>query len=329
LRRKKMITRREFIAGTTGAAAGTILAGCLPGTSGKRSPENAMIPAIISTWESGKKANDVAARILLEGGNSLDAVEKGVNDAELDPVENSVGYGGLPNEDGQVELDAMIMHGPTHRVGAVAGLKNVALATSVARKVMEKTRHTFLVGAGALEFARKMKFKEQELLTPESKKRWEDWRKDPKRKQYWTHDTIGMVVVDAKGDISAACSTSGLEFKIGGRVGDSPIIGSGAYCDNDVGGAAATGNGDVMMRFCPTFLVVELMRQGLSPQEACEEALRRMLEKKVEANAALVAINKRGEFGAAKIGTWKLEYAVWNKKLNELRTIKNSVGDRK
>ncbi len=325
-----MFTRREFIAGSAGIAASSILAGCPTSKrNSKVTSQDSTIPAVISTWDSGKKANEIAAKILLDGGSSLDAVEKGVNDAELDPAENSVGYGGLPNEEGQVECDAVIMHGPTHSAGSVAALKNIATTISVARKVMEKTKHTLIVGEGALEFARKMKFKEQNLLTEASKKRWEDWKKDPKRKHFWNHDTVGMVAIDAKGDITAGCSTSGLSFKISGRVGDSPIIGSGAYCDNDIGGAAATGNGDTMMRFCPSFLVVELMRQGLSPQEACEEALRRMLQRKVEVNAALIALNKKGEFGGAKIGTWNLEYAVWNKHVNELRHAKKSVSPRK
>lgn len=321
-----MISRRDFIAGSVGIAATSIITGCATGVPVKDSPtQSGIIPAAISTWDSGINANKVAAEVLTAGKSSLDAIEKGINKVELDPTDNSVGLGGLPNEEGEVELDAMIMYGPNHQAGAVASLRNVATAISVARKVMEKTKHTFIVGDGALEFARKMKFKEQDLLTPESKKRWEDWKKNSKRRDFWNHDTIGMVAVDEKGDVTAGCSTSGLSFKIRGRVGDSPIIGSGAYCDNDIGGASATGNGDLMMRFCLSYAIVELMRGGLTPQEACDEALRRMLRKKIEANAAVIALDKKGNFGAAKIGKWNFSYAIWNKKTAKYNHVKQSV----
>jgi isoaspartyl peptidase/L-asparaginase-like protein (Ntn-hydrolase superfamily) len=283
-----------------------------------------MVPAVISTWVFGKKGNAVAAKILREGGNSLDAVEQGINAVELDPEVDSVGYGGLPNAEGVVELDAMIMHGPTHTAGSIASIRDIATPISVARKLMEQPRPTLLVGPGARAFALQMGFQPQELLTPKAKKKWEEWRGKQSQPPP-SHDTIGMVAIDAKGNITAGCSTSGLPFKRPGRVGDSPIIGAGAYCDNDVGGAGATGNGDVMLRYCLTFLTVELMRQGLSPQQACEGALRRIVAKGQVDEAAIVALNKKGEFGAAKLGPKDFPHAVWNAQTDELRVIKQSV----
>jgi N4-(beta-N-acetylglucosaminyl)-L-asparaginase len=289
-----MITRRDFIAGMS----------VLGGTLACRgiSAQAATTPAVIATWEFAKKANADAWEILGKGGSALDAVEKGVNNAELDPDNNSVGFAGLPNEDGETTNDAMIMWGPKHAAGAVGCLKRIKRPISVARLVLEKTKHTFLVGDDATKFALKFGFKEEALGTEKSKKAWEDWRKDPKHKDFWNHDTIGMVAVDKDGNICAGCSTSGLSWKIAGRVGDSPIVGSGAYCDNEVGAAAATGVGDVMMRFCPAFHAVELMRAGKTPAQACAEALKRIEAKGYKVGGALVAISKKGDFGAAKMG---------------------------
>jgi N4-(beta-N-acetylglucosaminyl)-L-asparaginase len=304
-----MITRREFMEGVAVVA----------GTFTLKPQVAKAIPAVISTWGFGKRANAVAWEILAQGGSSLDAVEKGINDAELDPENTSVGFGGLPNEEGETTLDAVIMHGPRHAAGAVGCLKRIKTPISVARKVLEKTKHTFLVGDDATKFAVKMGFKEENLSTEKSKKAWEAWKADPKRSQFWNHDTIGMVAVDAKGDVTAGCSTSGLGFKIAGRVGDSPIIGSGAYCDNDLGGAAATGNGDVMMRFCPAIVAVELMRAGKSPSEACAASLARIAAKGYKAGGAMVAVNKRGEFGFAQLNYPTFECAVRNSTVDEIR----------
>ena len=304
-----MITRREFIEGVAVVA----------GTFALRPQDAKAVPAVISTWSFGKQANAVAWEILSKGGSSLDAVEKGINQAELDPENDSVGYGGLPNEDGEVTLDAVLMHGPRHAAGAGGCLKRIKTPISVARQVLDKTKHTFLVGDDASKFAVKMGFKEEDLLTPKSKAAWEKWKADPKRTTFWTHDTIGMVAVDAKGDVTAGCSTSGLAFKVAGRVGDSPIVGSGAYCDNEVGGAAATGNGDVMMRFCPSIVAVELMRAGKSPAEACAASLARIAAKGYKVGGALVAITKRGEFGFAHLNYPTFEYAIRNVTVDETR----------
>jgi isoaspartyl peptidase/L-asparaginase-like protein (Ntn-hydrolase superfamily) len=299
-----MLTRREFIGTSMGAVA------ALQGPA---------LPAVLSTWEFGRKANAKAWEALAAGGSALDAVEKGINDAELDPDNASVGYGGIPNEDGEVTLDAVIMDGRRHAAGAVGCLKRIKTPISVARKVLEKTRHTLLVGEDATRFAAKLGFREEELLTERSKAAWRQWVKGGKKGGFWNHDTIGMVAVDKSGDVAAGCSTSGLAWKIAGRVGDSPIVGSGAYCDNDVGAAAATGNGDVMMRFCPSFLAVELMRQGKSPREACEAALERIRAKGYDVTACLVAVSRKGTFGAAKIGGREFPYAVRSPDLDEVR----------
>jgi N4-(beta-N-acetylglucosaminyl)-L-asparaginase len=305
-----MITRREFIEGVT-VVAGTF---ALP-----RQEAAKAIPAVISTWGFGKRANAAAWEVLSNRGKSLDAIEKGINDAELDPENTSVGYGGYPNEDGEVTLDAVIMDGHRHAAGAVGCLKRIKTPISVARRFLEKTSHTFLVGDDATKFAVKQGFKEEVLLTEKSKKAWESWKADPKRVQFWNHDTIGMVAIDAVGRVAAGCSTSGLAFKIAGRVGDSPIVGSGAYCDEDIGGAAATGNGDIMMRFCPSFMAVEYMKTCISPSEACKQALLRIANKGYRVGMALVAMNKQGEFGWAQLNSPTFECAVRNGAVDEVR----------
>ena len=298
------------------------MAGTTAGVVSIAIPKPATLPCVISTWSFGQKANADAWKILAEGGSALDAVEKGINNAELDPANTSVGYGGLPNQAGEVTLDAVMMWGPTHKAGAVGCLKKIKTPISVARRVLEKTTHTFLVGDDAGSFAKAEGFRETNLLTPNAKRAWEKWKANPRRKDFRNHDTIGMIAVDKNGDIGAGCSTSGLAWKIPGRVGDSPIVGSGTYCDNDIGGAAATGNGDVMMRFCPSFLAVELMREGASPAEACARSLARITKKGYKASACLVAVNKKGEFGAAKIGRSNFPYAIRNGTVDEVRKVR-------
>lgn len=316
--------RREFLANTALATVGSALSVGVPVLAcGPELRLGGGLPAAIATWKFGQKATATAGKVLLEGGSSLDAVEKGINTVELDPMVNSVGYGGLPNEDGVVQLDAMIMYGPTHAAGAVASLEEIATPISVARQVMELGKPTFLVGPGARDFAVKNGFKRQDLLTLESKKKWEEWKKRKGQGTPPSHDTVGVVAIDREGRVTAGCSTSGLSFKKPGRVGDSPVIGAGAYCDNDVGGAAATGNGDLMIRFCLTFHVVELMREGLSPPEACRAALERMIKKNARTSAAIVALNKKGEFGAAQTGE-PFHYAIWNKTTDQLLTIRET-----
>jgi isoaspartyl peptidase/L-asparaginase-like protein (Ntn-hydrolase superfamily) len=279
-------------------------------------------PAAIATWPFGKAAVEVTGQLLLEGGSALDGVEKGINLIELDPNEHSVGYGGLPNADGIVELDAAIMDGKTHNAGSVAGLKNIKRPISVARRVMEASPHAMLVGDGALAFAIAQGFPIENLLTEVSKAMWKEWRQKQKV-DATSHDTIGLVALDGHGDIVAGCSTSGLGYKLPGRVGDSPLIGSGLYADNDVGGAAATGLGEIILKFCASFLVVEYMRNWCSPMDACRKTIERILQKNPqnqEGGIGLIALNKRGEFGAASTSP-SFPYAIWTPDCCEVRNV--------
>ena len=218
----------------------------------------------------------------------------------------TVGNGGAPDRDGNVTLDACIMS-PNGNAGSVVYLKNIEHPVSVARKVMEDTPHVMLAGEGALQFAIQNGFKKQNLLTEDSEKAWKEWLKEKEYKpiiNIENHDTIGMLCIDKDGDIAGACTTSGLAYKMNGRVGDSPIIGSGLYVDNEVGGAAATGMGEAIMKSVGSFLVVELMRNGRSPQEACKEAIERIVKKNDNHNdfqACFIAINKDGEVGGYSI----------------------------
>lgn len=297
-------------------------------------------PIVISTWDFGIAANQAAWKVLSKGGRALDAVENGVRVPEADPKNQSVGYGGLPDRDGHVTLDACIMD-ESGNCGSVAGLEHIMHPISVARLVMEKTPHVMLVGDGALQFALENGFKKQNLLTKESEKAWKEWLKTAKyapimnieNKLYdkaaptrlpgnqYNHDTIGMLALDAKGNISGACTTSGMAFKLHGRVGDSPIIGAGLYVDNEVGGATSTGVGEEVIRNVGSFLVVELMRQGYSPEEACKEAVMRIIKKKPETakqiQVGFLALNKKGEYGAYAIQKG-FSYAVCTKQQTDL-----------
>ena len=260
-----MITRRQFVAGSVAAAT---LGGGI--TTMAEEPQNNR-PVVISTWRHGLAANDAAWKILSAGGRALDAVEAGVRESESDPAVSSVGFGGLPDAAGRVTLDACIMD-EKGDCGSVAFLQDIENPISVARKVMEKTPHVMMVGEGAKQFAIQQGFKTKALLTDKSKAEWEKWKADhPDAIKHWeinveNHDTIGMVAIDAQGNLSGACTTSGLAWKLPGRVGDSPIIGAGLYVDNEVGAASATGVGEAVIRAVGSFLVVELMRQGNSPQ---------------------------------------------------------------
>jgi N4-(beta-N-acetylglucosaminyl)-L-asparaginase len=240
-----MKTRRDFI---KKAAMGTAAVGILGSTqqiSAKHAVQTTNKPVVISTWNHGITANEAAWKILNAGGRSLDAVEKGVMLVEADPENTSVGRGGRPDRDGHLTLDACIMN-EFGDCGSVAFLEHIVHPISVARMVMEKTPHVMLVGEGALEFALQNGFKKESLLTPGSEKAWKDWMKESNYKpiiNIENHDTIGMIAMDKNGNISGSCTTSGLAFKMHGRVGDSPIIGAGLYVDNEVGGACATGLG--------------------------------------------------------------------------------------
>ncbi|MFM2135781.1 MAG: hypothetical protein RL021_1181 [Bacteroidota bacterium] len=261
-------------------------------------------PIVLSTWNHGVPANAAAWEVLQKGGRALDAVEAGVRVPEADPNVTTVGLGGFPDRDGRVTLDACIMDEYAN-CGSVACIEHIVHPISVARRVMEKTPHVMLVGEGALKFALDQGFKKEKLLTPEAERNWKEWLKNSEYKpvvNWENHDTIGMIALDANGNLSGACTTSGMAFKMHGRVGDSPIIGAGLYVDNEIGAATSTGVGEEVIRICGSHLVVELMRQGLSPTEACREAVMRIVKKQPERSKQLqvgfLALNKSGEFGA-------------------------------
>lgn len=278
---------------------------------------------VLSTWNHGMDANDAAWKVLERGGEALDAVEQGVMVSEADPTVTSVGYGGLPDRDGRVTLDACIMDEQS-RAGSVACLEHILHPVSVARKVMETTPHVMLVGAGALAFAESNGFKRVNMLTQEARTAWEEWKKmsgyQP-RTDRENHDTIGMIARDANGNFSGACTTSGLAWKIHGRVGDSPIIGAGLFVDNEVGAATATGKGEAVIRIAGSAIIVELMRQGKSPQQACEEAVERIVHRQrdyKDFQVGFIAMNAAGRTGAFSIHKG-FQYALRTPTLRELR----------
>jgi N4-(beta-N-acetylglucosaminyl)-L-asparaginase len=299
-----MIPRRRFIFQSISLGAGLGILG-LTSCTRRKGPAATIKgkPIVISTWRHGLKANEAAWEILKGGGRALDAVETGVRVSEADPEVMSVGYGGHPDRDGRVTLDACIMD-EKGNAGAVCFLEHIMHPITVARMVMEKTPHVMLSGQGALEFALNNGFMKENLLTEKAKIHWEEWLKNGEYKpviNIENHDTISMIAIDAEGNISGACTTSGMAYKMYGRVGDSPIIGAGLYCDNEVGGAAATGQGELVMKTLGSFLIVELMRNGYSPQEACEEAIRRIVNKipgYKDSQIGYIAIDKSGETGA-------------------------------
>lgn len=318
-----MTTRREFIKlSAVGSAMFTA-----PFAVAARQAQNK--PIVISTWNFGLAANEAAWKILSRGGRALDAVEAGAKVPEADPKESSVGYGGLPDRDGKVTLDACIMD-EMDNCGSVAYLQHIIHPVSVARLVMEKTPHVMLVGDGALRFALANGFKKMPLLTKESKRAWKEWKKEAQYKtvaNIENHDTIGIVALDASGNLSGACTTSGMAYKMHGRVGDSPIIGAGLFVDNEVGAAAATGVGEEVIRIVGCHLVVELMRQGRTPEEACRQAVERILKKSPakarDIQVGFLALNKNGEHGA-----WCLQkgfsYAVHDASGNRLWESKSN-----
>ena len=287
-------------------------------------------PLVLSTWNFGLQANKEAWKILGKGGAAIDAVEKGVMLVEADPQERSVGYGGRPDRDGRVTLDACIMD-HSYNIGSVACLEHIMHPISVARGVMEKTPHVMLVGDGALQFALDQGFQKINLLTAESEKEWKEWLKTAEYKpkaNIENHDTIGMIALDANGNLSGACTTSGMAFKMHGRVGDSPIIGAGLYVDNEIGAATATGQGEEVIRIAGCHTVVELMRQGLHPEEACKAAVQRIVTIKKKQNKDMrdlqigfIAINKAGEYGGYCLQKG-FQYAVMQSDDNNL--LKNS-----
>jgi len=331
-----MVTRRFFL-----RAAG-LTAPLLASATGAASSVNK--PLVVSTWDFGVPANKAAWAVLSTGGRSVDAVEAGVRVPEADMKNHTVGRAGYPDRDGHVTLDASIMD-EFGNCGAVAAMEFIAHPISVARRVMEKTPHVLLVGEGATQFAVEQGFAREQLLTPESREAWQKWLKSsqgykpvPNRENMLgspdantpgtsgdktlgtpggagNHDTIGMLALDQHGNLAGACTTSGMAWKMRGRVGDSPIIGAGLYVDNDVGAATSTGVGEEVIRNAGSFLVVELIRQGRSPQDACREAVERILHRKKDRpsdfQVGFLAVGKSGEIGA-----WAVQkgftYAVCN-----------------
>ena len=330
---KIQFSRRGFM-GATGTAAGLAATTKLSAQSTGSASGQARGPFLLTTWDFGPGANEEGWPVLAGGGSAIDAVEKAINYVELLPDEYYVGYGGVPNEVGETTLDATILWGPTHDWGGGGCLKRVKRAISVARRVMEETQHTLIVGDDATRFAVRMGFEETSLTNVRSQTRWEEWAAtgektdafDPEPFDKDTlpgHDTVGSIAVDAEGNLCVGCSTNGREFKIAGRVGDSPIPGAGAYGDQEVGGAVATGNGDVMMRFLPTYHVVELMRQGMPPQLACEAALKRITDRGYKFGGGLAAIGVDGQYGGAKAG-WQdvpFSYSVRDASGNVKRAV--------
>ncbi len=309
--------RRQFL------KTGTMAAAVLSAFPKKIYAEEVSTPIVLSTWNFGLKANEVAWDVLSKNGKSIDAVENGVKLVEADPSERSVGYGGRPDRDGFVTLDACIMD-HDQNIGSVAYLQHIMHPISVARAVMEKTPHVMLVGDGALQFALKEGFKKENLLTAESEKEWKEWLKTSNYKpivNIENHDTIGMIALDMHGNLSGACTTSGMAFKMHGRVGDSPIIGAGLFVDNEIGAATATGHGEEVIRIAGCHLVVELMRQGRTPEEACREAVERVFKKQQkrasEIQVGFIALNKAGQYGSYCLQKG-FSYAVHNNRGNRL-----------
>lgn len=327
---KNIISRRRFFSKTAGIGAGAIL---LPSFSGLslQGKSQSIRPMIITshTNDTGQKAMEAGWAILQKGGSAVDAVEKAANTIEVDPEDTSVGYGGLPNENGVVQLDSSFMDGKTYSAGAVACLENIKTPASVARLVMEHTDHVLLVGTGALQFAKAWGFQEENLLTEKARKIWLRWKEEMsqdddwgapdhlknimKKETYWRdfpdiehhYGTTNVLAIDGNGDIAGCTTTSGLSFKINGRVGDSPIIGAGLYVDNEIGAAGATGRGEDVIKSCASYFMVMRMREGRTPQQACDDALQMIVSRYRKVNPEFfpsekfVAINKNGELGCA------------------------------
>lgn len=311
------ISRRQFIQ-VSGAAAVASAAGVRSAHSA-RPTSRRVLPVVIASGNGLPGVQRAYDLIASEQTDPLDAAIEGVQIQELDPEDQSVGLGGLPDQDGVVTLDASVMHGPSRRAGSVAAMQDIATAAAVAKAVMEYTDHVMLVGEGARDFAVKMGFEPQDLLTDRSRRDWLIWRSRLNDNDDWlewsdeatnhTTGTINMCAVDARGDIGSVTTTSGLAWKIPGRIGDSPIVGAGQYCDNTVGAAGATGRGEAAIKACGAFLVVEFMRGGMTPTEACLEALRRSVAQTEDRllddegrplyGLNYYAVHKDGRFGAA------------------------------
>ncbi len=313
-----MGTRRDFLKLTALAGTSTVVSPLLPKSKIRSKP------IVISTWDHGVVANKVSWEILQENGTALDAVEQGVKVVESDPRGTTVGIGGSPDRDGFVTLDACIMN-HKNECGSVAFLQHIENPISVARKVMEETPHVMLAGEGAYQFALEQGFQKKELLTEKTKKAWEEWLKTSEYKpviNIENHDTIASIALDAEGNLAGACTTSGLRYKMHGRVGDSPIIGAGLFVDNEVGAACATGLGEAIIRTAGSAIIVEMMRNGMSPNEACKAAAQRIIEKHEDhtnLQVGFLALNKNGEYGAYSVYKG-FTYAVRSNEMDEYST---------
>ncbi len=320
----RQFSRRDFIKAGLGASSMALLG------KGKHvlGESHGSVKMLVIASGNGQRAVDKAMELIKRGRDPLDAVIAGVNIVESDPNDMSVGYGGLPNEEGIVELDASVMYGPTHNAGAVASLRNIKNPSKVAKLVMDRCDHALLVGEGALKFAIAHGFKEENLLTDKARERWLEWKETLSDRDDWFppeseesdeeirevlryHGTINCCALDAQGNFAGVTTTSGLSYKIPGRVGDSPIIGAGLYIDNDVGAAGSTGRGEANILNCGSYMVVEFMRNGLSPEEACLKSLERIAYKsklqprllneegKPRFGLSFYAVNKKGQYGSA------------------------------
>ena len=324
--------RRDFLKSATLAGAAALVGEKVEGLRELRAQAKSAVKPVVISSGNGLKATAKAMELIQQGADALDAVVAGVNIVEDDPNDRSVGYGGLPNEEGVVELDSSVMHGPTGRGGAVAAIQNIKNPSKVAKMVMERSDHVLLVGEGALKFAKAHGFKEENLLTDESRAIWLKWKENLSNQDDWLppHDinskdvgaelkpflehygTINCDAIDPNGNISGVTTTSGLAFKIPGRVGDSPILGAGLYVDNEVGAAGSTGRGEANLLACSSVMTVEYMRQGKSPEEACLMGCKRIGDQSREKRllddqgrfkfqVVFYALNKRGEYGSASI----------------------------
>lgn len=340
----KSLKRRDFLRATALASAGAVVSKSFAKFPIEKLESSEIKPIVIAS-ANGLKAVEKAMEMIKSGSDALDAVIAGVNINEDDPEDMTVGYGGLPNEEGVVELDAAVMHGPSYRAGAVASLRNIKNPSKVARLVMERTDHVLIVGEGALKFAKAHGFKEENLLTDKAREAWLKWKENLSKEDDWLpphnidDDDIGEIIksyfrhygtihcsaLDLSGNLSAVTTTSGLQFKIPGRVGDSPIIGAGLYVDNEVGAAGSTGRGEANLLNCSSVMIVEWMRQGKSPEEACLLACKRVNERcrekrlkdekgRFKHNVKFYAINKKGEYGCASMwsgGSYgKIQFAL-------------------
>lgn len=320
-----MTSRRDFLT-TWALASAAIGGGAAAGPVRER-------PLVLSTWNFGQAANAAAWAGLESGGSSLDAVEAGARQAEADVTNQTVGIGGSPDRDGHVTLDACIM-ADDRQAGSVCFLEGIAHPVSVARRVMEATPHVMLAGAGAHQFAIEQGFARAELLTDDARERWQRWRRQKRyepRANVENHDTLGILARDRGGRLAGACTTSGMAYKMHGRVGDSPIIGAALYVDGEVGAATATGHGEYVMRTLGSFLVVELMRQGRDAQSACEDAVARIArelgDEPGEVQVGYLAVDARGGIGAFAVQPG-FQYAIRDHVRDEVRDAASWYGDR-